>query len=168
MTRPEKDIEAGLFSDFLRKFSEINSVALTGDGSPEEEIKIQLEALKLVDHIVAELPVKYPRGSAIMFTNWMHDNTPAEPGGDRFYCCWYKKQKEVQSIVSTPPEWQNLSIEEADKICDMFDEPLSAVFMYTICQFPDGHTGKGLTCEFVKKPGLADWAKRITTSPGPA
>jgi len=63
---------------------------------------------------------KYPSGSSILFSfNGKKDEKPGT-----WSCCWYNKvgTDPKKNIVSKPPEWQNISYEEALEICAMFDK----------------------------------------------
>jgi hypothetical protein len=83
----------------------------------EEEITLAIETLN------NEATRKYPKGSYIMFTSESNK-------GDKnvlLSCAYHnkmyspKKNDFYKYLVSKPPEWQNLTKEEALKICAMFD-----------------------------------------------
>jgi hypothetical protein len=70
---------------------------------------------------------KYPKGSFIMFT--AEHNKGEQP--ESVSCCWYNKTAiRGKNIVRNPPEWQNISMEEADKIVEMFDKYLYMPLVY--------------------------------------
>jgi len=86
------------------------------------EIEKQLAVLEILSK---EIPFKYPKGSAIVFSQNSYDSE--NEGFTKFSCGWYDKIGKgfpLQNIISRPPEWQNLTEEEAEKICKMFDDPI--------------------------------------------
>jgi hypothetical protein len=82
-----------------------------------EELQLAIEVLN------NESTPKYPKGSYIMFGSEKND----ENGNPLFCCAHYnkmyfpQKHEYIKHLVSSPPEWQNISEEEATKICTMFD-----------------------------------------------
>ncbi len=70
---------------------------------------------------------KYPKGSCIVFSaSYNKGENPASVS-----CSWYNKTGiQGENIVSRPPEWQNITIEEMHKICEMFDKHLYMPLVY--------------------------------------
>jgi hypothetical protein len=90
----------------------------------------QLEAREenqVLGMVGTEFKTKYPKGSCIMFTaSHKKGEKPASVS-----CCWYNKTGiKGKNLVSNPPEWQNISMEEMDKIFEMFDEHLYMPIVY--------------------------------------
>ncbi len=75
------------------------------------------EAAKLLNE---EVKTKYPKGSYIIFSaTFKKGENPATTS-----CTLYNpvNRKHTDKIVSCPPEWQNITMEKADEIAEMFDE----------------------------------------------
>jgi hypothetical protein len=91
---------------------------------------VKKRMIKKAIEMVGKVPgAKYPKGSYIMFT--AEHNKDEKP--ESVSCCWYDKvggKMPYKHIVSNPPEWQNISMEEADKIVEMFDKYL---YMPGVC-----------------------------------
>jgi hypothetical protein len=86
--------------------------------SEEDEIKLAIEVLN------NEATRIYPKGSYIMFTSKSNE-------GDEnvlLSCSYHNKMHSPEKkdfykyLVWNPPEWQNLTMEEALKVCAMFDQ----------------------------------------------
>jgi hypothetical protein len=90
---------------------------------PEE--RLEEDAVKMIRSDVKT--AKYPKGSCIMFTaSHKKGEKPASVS-----CCWYNKTGiKGKNLVSNPPEWQNISMEEMDKIFELFDEHLYMPIVY--------------------------------------
>lgn len=90
------------------------------------EIDRQQEMAKVLGVVGTEEKIKYPEGSAILFTaSYNKGEKPKSVS-----CCWYNKvggrKINYKNTVFEPAEWQNITKEEADKIGEMFDD---AIFM---------------------------------------
>jgi hypothetical protein len=75
------------------------------------------------------MPVKYPKGSFIMFsTSYNKGEEPATTS-----CSWYDKvggKCPLKHRISRPPEWQNIPYAEAKKIAEMFDDRMFCDIVY--------------------------------------
>lgn len=69
----------------------------------------------------AEMKTRYPKNSVIVFSSSCNKGEKPLTAS----CGWYNKvggkKVNVKNIVSSPPEWQNIPYEEAEKIAGMFD-----------------------------------------------
>lgn len=85
--------------------------------SEEDEIKLAIETLN------NEATRKYPKGSYIMFTSESNKGDENVLLSCAYYNKMYfpKKNEYIKYLIYNPPEWQNMTKEEALKICAMFD-----------------------------------------------
>ncbi len=92
-----------------------------------EEIDQLIKEQEVLGMVGSEIKMKYPPGSCIVFTaSYMHGEKP-----ESVSCSWYNKTGiQGENLVSNPPEWQNISMEEMEKICEMFDEHLYMPLVY--------------------------------------
>jgi hypothetical protein len=94
----------------------------------KHKIKKQTEEKQSIDLLNTQIKTKYPPGSYIMFEGFRKK----EEKLTTLSCCYYDKvggERPLKNIVRNPPEWQNLPVEEASKICDMFDRHFSLVLV---------------------------------------
>ncbi len=92
----------------------------------EKAIEKKNRALGMVG---TEYKTKYPKGSYIMFEG----SRMKEEELKTVSCSWYDKvggPKPYKHIISAPPEWQNIPIEKADEIAELFDEHFLWVWEY--------------------------------------
>jgi hypothetical protein len=76
---------------------------------------------RVLQMVNTEFKTKYPPGSYIAFAGYRNKDEKLTTVS----CKWYDKvggKRPLQHKVYNPPEWQNISKEEADKIADMFDK----------------------------------------------
>lgn len=98
----------------------------------EEELQRRMQKYmeeQALGAVGSEIKTKYPPGSFIMFSGSRDKDEELKTVS----CNWYDKvggSKPYKHIVSKPPEWQNISKEEADKIIEMFDEHKVWVWVY--------------------------------------
>lgn len=95
-----------------------------------EELDKKLQMEKAFGIVGTEFKIKYPQGSYIMFTaSYNKGEKPKSVS-----CSWYDKvggnSKSGKNTVFKPPEWQNITMEEADKIVEMFDDYLYMPLVY--------------------------------------
>ena len=83
----------------------------------EEDIKLAIQVLN------NEATRIYPKGSYIMFSSKSNEGDKNVPLSCSYHNKMYSPEKKdfYKYLVMRPPEWQNLSEEEALKICKMFD-----------------------------------------------
>ena len=83
----------------------------------DEEVMLAIEVL---NH---EATRKYPKGSYITFASKSNKGDKNVLLSCSYYNKMYfpKKNEYIKHLVCKPPEWQNITKEEALKICEMFD-----------------------------------------------
>ncbi len=83
----------------------------------KREIRKQLAVLEI---LTENIPFKYPKGSRIAFNNYSN----GEFVKDKLFCLYYDKVGDgrAENIVCGPMEWNNLTLDEADKVGAMFDD----------------------------------------------
>jgi hypothetical protein len=79
------------------------------------------EPAAVLEELNRNIPVKYPKGSYVVFLNFDEDMQLS----DKYYCCFYCKEpvkgKFGVNVICNPPEWQGLTKEEAEKVGALFD-----------------------------------------------
>lgn len=95
--------------------------------------KKTLKRKRALELVTGEIKPKYPKNSKIQFSGSC--NKGEEPV--TVSCSWYNKVGrpdgkvvDRKNIVSSPPEWQNITYEEAKKISEMFDDCSFLIIQY--------------------------------------
>jgi hypothetical protein len=102
---------------------------------------VKKRMIKRAVEMVGKVPgAVYPKGSSIMFTtSHKKGEKPASVS-----CCWYNKTGiNSKNTVFNPPEWQNITTEEMEKICAFFDKPLFMPIVYVDPKPPEINSGAG-------------------------
>ncbi len=91
-----------------------------------EKIDNMQETENVLGMVGTEFITKYPEGSYITFTS---DRKKGEEI-TQVSCAWYDKEGTKKNFVSNPPEWQNITQEEAEKIAKKFDQSMFLGMVY--------------------------------------